>query len=142
MPIPARLVVWGLALASVLGISAAVATAQIVQGVSLGETVVVPVDMAIGRSIPMTTRQVIQRVSVANPEVADVIIIGERELVVNALASGLTADRQDAGATAGPLCRGQQGLLPRAGFLVPLARSAHPGGLRHVFHAARDRRGR
>jgi pilus assembly protein CpaC len=89
MPIPARLVVWGLALASVLGISAAVATAQVVQGASLGE-MVVPVDMAIGRSIPMTTRQLIQRVSVANPEVADVIIIGERELVVNALASGLT----------------------------------------------------
>jgi pilus assembly protein CpaC len=87
MPIPARLVVWGLALASVLGISAAVATAQVVQGASLGE-MVVPVDMAIGRSIPMTTRQLIQRVSVANPEVADVIIIGERELVVNALSSG------------------------------------------------------
>jgi pilus assembly protein CpaC len=38
----------------------------------------------------MTTRLAIQRVSVANPEVADVVIIAERELVINALASGLT----------------------------------------------------
>jgi Flp pilus assembly secretin CpaC len=85
LPIPARLAACALALASVLGISAGGATAQIVQGEA-----VVPVDMAIGRSIPMTTRQAIQRVSVANPQVADVVIIAERELVVNALASGLT----------------------------------------------------
>ncbi|UCC81685.1 MAG: pilus assembly protein N-terminal domain-containing protein [Gemmatimonadota bacterium] len=76
---------WALALVSALGAFAPVASAQVVQG----ETVT-PVDMAIGRSIPMTTRQAIQRVSVANPEVADVLIIGEREMVVNALASGLT----------------------------------------------------
>jgi pilus assembly protein CpaC len=78
-------VLWALALVWALGVSADVASAQIIQG----ETVT-SVDMAIGRSIPMTTRQAIQRVSVANPEVADVVIIGERELVVNALSSGLT----------------------------------------------------
>ena len=85
LPIAARPLAWALALVLALGFSAVGAKAQVIQG----ETVV-PVDMAIGRSIPMTTRRAIQRVSVANPEVADVVIIAERELVVNALASGLT----------------------------------------------------
>jgi pilus assembly protein CpaC len=59
------------------------------QAVTVGETVQ-PLDMAVGRSIPMSTRGPIERVSVANPQVADVVIITERELVVNALASGTT----------------------------------------------------
>jgi pilus assembly protein CpaC len=59
------------------------------QAVRVGETVQ-PLDMAVGRSIPMSTRGPIERVSVANPQVADVVIITERELVVNALASGTT----------------------------------------------------
>jgi len=59
------------------------------QAVRLGETVQ-PLDMAVGRSIPMSTRGPIERISVANPQVADVVIITERELVVNALTSGTT----------------------------------------------------
>lgn len=59
------------------------------QQVVLGETVQ-RLDMAVGRSIPMTTRDPIQRVSVANPSIADVVIITERELVLNALGSGVT----------------------------------------------------
>jgi pilus assembly protein CpaC len=57
--------------------------------VILGQAVS-PLDMSVGRSIPMTTRATIQRVSVANPGVADVVIITERELVLNALDSGVT----------------------------------------------------
>lgn len=56
----------------------------------IGTDTVTPIDMAIGRSIPMTTRGTIQRVSVANPGVADVVLISERELVLNAIASGVT----------------------------------------------------
>jgi Flp pilus assembly secretin CpaC len=59
------------------------------QAVTVGETVH-PLDMAVGRSIPMSTRGPIERVSVADPSVADVVIITERELVVNALKSGTT----------------------------------------------------
>jgi len=59
------------------------------QAVTVGETVR-PLDMAVGRSIPMSTRGPIERVSVADPSVADVVIITERELVVNALKSGTT----------------------------------------------------
>lgn len=77
-----------LAAALILGLSAwaSSATAQIL---TLGDSIV-PVEMAIGRSIPMTTRVAIRRVSVADPSVADVVLIAERELVVNALSSGLT----------------------------------------------------
>lgn len=59
------------------------------QAVAVGQAVQ-PLDMAVGRSIPMSTRGPIERISVANPEVADVVIISERELVVNALTSGTT----------------------------------------------------
>jgi pilus assembly protein CpaC len=59
------------------------------QAVTVGETVH-PLDMAVGRSIPMSTRGPIERISVADPSVADVVIITERELVVNALKSGTT----------------------------------------------------
>ncbi|UCF19993.1 MAG: pilus assembly protein N-terminal domain-containing protein [Gemmatimonadota bacterium] len=59
------------------------------QAVTMGQAVF-PLDMSVGRSIPMTTRTAIQRVSVANPSVADVVVITERELVLNALDSGDT----------------------------------------------------
>ncbi len=51
---------------------------------------VIPLKLAIGRSMPMTTPVPIQRVALANPEVADVLLVSERELVLNALASGVT----------------------------------------------------
>ena len=46
------------------------------------------VDLPTGRSYPITTAAAVTRVSIANPEVADVIVISERELVINAKASG------------------------------------------------------
>ena len=46
------------------------------------------VDLPIGRSHPVTTPSAITRVSVATPEVADVVVISERELVVNAKGQG------------------------------------------------------
>ncbi len=81
-----------LAAALMLGLSAWASSAEaqiLTQGVTIGDSIV-PIEMAIGRSIPMTTRVAIQRVSVADPDVADVVLIAERELVVNALSSGLT----------------------------------------------------
>lgn len=76
-----------LALGLFMGLPAA--HAQRPQDLMAGDTVA-PIDMAIGRSVPITTRGTIQRVSVANPEVADVVLISERELVLNAIASGVT----------------------------------------------------
>src|SRR5688500_19935069 len=48
------------------------------------------IDLPIGRSFPISTSVAISRVSIAAPAVADVIVIGEREVVINALAAGET----------------------------------------------------
>src|SRR4051812_20571436 len=48
------------------------------------------VDLSIGRSHPVTTVTPILRVSVAAPEIADVIVVGEREIVMNGKAPGET----------------------------------------------------
>ena len=54
------------------------------------DTTVVPLDLAVGRSFPITTAQPIARVSVATPEIADVVVVSEREVVINAKAPGET----------------------------------------------------
>ena len=51
---------------------------------------VVRIDLPTGRSYPITTPSPVTRVSVATPEVADVVVITERELVINAKGSGET----------------------------------------------------
>ena len=54
------------------------------------ESAVVLLDLPLGQSRPITTAQNIRQVSVANPEIADVIVITERELVISAKALGST----------------------------------------------------
>jgi len=54
------------------------------------ETVVTPLQLTIGRSYPISTPTALTHVSVANPEVADLVVISERELVINAKAAGET----------------------------------------------------
>lgn len=51
---------------------------------------VTKIDLPIGRSYPFTTSAAITRVSIANPAIADVVIVGTRELVINAIAAGET----------------------------------------------------
>ena len=53
-------------------------------------TQVTRIDLPIGRSFPISTAVPISRVSIAAPGVADVVVIGEREVVINALATGET----------------------------------------------------
>ena len=48
------------------------------------------IDLPTGRSYPITTTAAITRVSVANPDIADVVVIGERDLVINGKAPGET----------------------------------------------------
>jgi len=54
------------------------------------EPAVTRIDLPIGRSYPIETTVPITQVSVANPEVADVVVIDARSVVVNARASGET----------------------------------------------------
>lgn len=54
------------------------------------ETSVIPLDVMTGRSYPITFPAAISKVSVANAEIADVVVISERELVINAKIAGET----------------------------------------------------
>lgn len=48
------------------------------------------IDLPVGRSVPVTAPVPITRVSIASPEIADVVVISERELVINSLKPGET----------------------------------------------------
>ena len=48
------------------------------------------IDLPAGRSYPITTNDPITRVSVATPDIADAVVIDERNLVINAKAMGET----------------------------------------------------
>jgi Flp pilus assembly secretin CpaC len=48
------------------------------------------VSLAAGRSLPIQTPTAVSRVTIANPEVADIVVIGERDVVINAKAAGET----------------------------------------------------
>ena len=48
------------------------------------------IDLPAGRSYPLTTPVGVTRVSIANPDVADVVVVGTRELVINSKIDGET----------------------------------------------------
>ena len=72
------------ALAGVLCLGAVPAVAQ-----APGDTII-RVDLPTGRSYPITTVDPITRVSVANPDIADAVVVGERDVVINAKTNGET----------------------------------------------------
>ena len=51
---------------------------------------VTPLDLVIGRSYPITTPSPITNIAVANPEIADVVVIRAGEMVINARTPGET----------------------------------------------------
>ena len=51
---------------------------------------VTKIDLSPGRSFPLTTQNPITRVSVAVPDIADAVVVGEREIVINAKVAGET----------------------------------------------------
>ena len=69
----------------VLGIIAAI---MISGRASAQETAVTRIDLPIGRAYPYRAAEVITRVTVANPSVADAVVVSEREIVVNAVTAG------------------------------------------------------
>jgi pilus assembly protein CpaC len=52
------------------------------------ETAITRLDLPIGRSFPYRADEVITRVTVASPAVADAVVISEREVVINAVSAG------------------------------------------------------
>lgn len=72
---------------------AVLATAVLVPSLSAQQPAaitVTPIDLPVGRSLPITTPVNVTRVSITAPEVADMIVISEREVVINSLKSGTT----------------------------------------------------
>ena len=51
---------------------------------------ITPVDISVGRSLPVTLAGAVTKVSVADPDVADIVVISTGELVINARAPGET----------------------------------------------------
>lgn len=74
-----------LALVSGIAISIVIPQATIAQSGPI-----VRVNLPVGRAYPLTTAVGITRVSIANPDVADVVVVGTRELVINAKGAGET----------------------------------------------------
>jgi pilus assembly protein CpaC len=52
------------------------------------DTPVTRLDLPIGRAYPYRANEVITRVTVANPGIADAVVVSEREIVINAAAAG------------------------------------------------------
>jgi Flp pilus assembly secretin CpaC len=59
-------------------------------GVPSVDTPVVPLELMAGRSLPISGSDNISQITVANPEIADVIVINPLDVVLNALAPGVT----------------------------------------------------
>src|SRR5688572_12049000 len=51
---------------------------------------VTPIDLPVGRSLPITMPVNVTRVSITTPDVADLIVISEREIVINSIKPGST----------------------------------------------------
>jgi pilus assembly protein CpaC len=72
--------------AALLFLTGTAATAQ----TSLQPTSVTPLDLPVGRSFPIRADTTVTRVSIVNPTVADVVVVSDREVVINSIASGET----------------------------------------------------
>jgi pilus assembly protein CpaC len=68
-------------------LSLCVARAAAAQG---AQPVVERIDLSAGRSYPIQTISPVTKISVANPDVADAVVIGERDVVINGKAPGET----------------------------------------------------
>jgi pilus assembly protein CpaC len=53
-------------------------------------TSVTPLDLPVGRSFPIRADTTVTRVSIVNTGVADVVVVSDREVVINSIASGET----------------------------------------------------
>src|SRR5215212_474251 len=85
---PGRITAFFTAVCLFLSVLAGEAWAQ--GGAQTGESSIIRLDLVPGRSYPISTPTPVSRVSVANPEVADVVVLGDRDLVINGKQSGET----------------------------------------------------
>ena len=90
MPLPnvTRRARWRLAAAAAALAAAVAAPGALAAQTPEGQIQQVP--LTVGRAYPIQTTTSIARISVANPEVADVAVVGDRDVVINAKAPGET----------------------------------------------------
>jgi Flp pilus assembly secretin CpaC len=71
-----------------------VAAVLAIPGISPAQTQVTvpvrPLDLPVGRSFPIRADTNVTRVSIVNPTIADVVVVSDREVVINSLSSGET----------------------------------------------------
>ena len=85
-----------------LGVSLAVLSPRVTDGQAVmpSATQIETISIGVGRSFPIDLTAAVTQVTVANPDVADVVVLTERSVVINAKAAGET-DVLLAGATLG-----------------------------------------
>lgn len=71
-----------------LGAFSAMFIIAFAQNARAQDTPVTRLDLPIGRAYPYRANEVITRVTVANPAIADAVVVSEREIVINAAAAG------------------------------------------------------
>jgi Flp pilus assembly secretin CpaC len=89
VPTHVRMLAFGIGIAIIA--TSVTANAQVAQTVApIQSDPISRVDLPVGRSYPLTTPVAISKVSINNSDIADVVVIGTRELVINAKATGET----------------------------------------------------
>jgi Flp pilus assembly secretin CpaC len=73
-----------------IGATLAAATTGAVCGAQGQTDVILPIDISVGHSLPVSLVGAVTKVSIANPDVADVVVVSPAELVINARAPGET----------------------------------------------------
>ena len=90
LKLPAKLALLTFGFAAIAIGSAQPANAQVGTIAAVQSDPITRVDLPVGRAYPLTTTVAITRVSITNAEIADVLVVGARELVINAKAAGET----------------------------------------------------
>lgn len=91
LKVPAQMRTVAIAIGFAAAVTAGRTSAQTTPGpVAIQSDPITRVDLPVGRSYPLTTAVSISKVSINNSDIADVIVIGTRELVINAKTAGET----------------------------------------------------
>jgi len=91
LKVPAQMRTVAIAIGIAAAVTAGRTDAQTTPGqVAIQSDPITRIDLPLGRSYPLTTAVSISKISINNSDIADVIVIGTKELVINAKAAGET----------------------------------------------------
>ncbi len=90
LKVPAQLAVIALGIAATMAVAGSARAQAGSTAIPLQSDPITRVDLPVGRAYPLTTPVTISKVSITNSEIADVVVISAREIVINAKAAGET----------------------------------------------------